>query len=221
MLPPLAVDIDGTISRSDRSIDPRVMDALGGWPAEVVIATGKALPYPVALCSYVGRNPLVVAENGGVATSPEGLHVLGNRDGAKAVAEAYQSRGYEIGFGEPDFANRWRETEIAVSRSQPLEPLEALAESHGLEVVDSGYAYHVKSPAVSKGRALTVLAKDVGIDLSATVAIGDSENDVSTFEAVGTAIAVANATDSAKAAADHVMSGSYADGFLEALNRYL
>ncbi len=218
MAPPLAVDIDGTLSRPDRSIDPRIIDALGAWPAPVIIATGKALPYPVALAQFAGVDPIVVAENGGVAVSLNTIQVHGDREGADEVVEEYKRRGHELGFGDPDFANRWRETEVVVNRSQPLEPLEEIAAAQGLEVVDSEYAYHVKSPDVSKGSAFESLALHLDIDPRTAVAIGDSPNDISLFEVAGTAIAVANATDDAKEAADTVTSGSYADGFLEALN---
>ena len=218
MAPPLAVDIDGTLTRSDWSIDPRIIDALGSWPAPVVIATGKAMPYPVALTQFVGLDTLVVAENGGVAVSENSLEILGDRTAADAVATEYCEAGHEIGYGDPDLANRWRETEIVVARSQPLEPLEEIAATHGLEVVDSEFAYHVKSPDVSKGQAFESLAATVGIDPAETVAFGDSPNDVSLFETVGTAYAMGNGTEEAKAAADKVTSASYADGFLEAMN---
>lgn len=221
MVNPLAVDIDGTLSRQDRSIDPRIIDALAAYPGPVAIATGKALPYPVALAQYVGIDPVVVAENGGVGVAKDALQVHGDRTAADEVAAEYRAQGHELGFGEPDLANRWRETEVVVSRDQPLDPLEAIARSHGLEVVDSEYAYHVKSPAVGKGQAFESIADHLGFDPGTAVAVGDSPNDVSLFEVVGTSFAVANATDDAKAAADTVTSGSYADGFLEALNTLL
>lgn len=220
MARPLAVDIDGTLSRPDRSIDPRVFDALSAWPGPVVIATGKALPYPVALAQFVGIEENVIAENGGIAVAEDTLQVHGDRDGADAVIEEYRELGHELGFGRLDLANRWRETEVAVSRDSPLEPLVEIAEAHGLEVVDSEYAYHVKSPDVSKGKALRELAAHYEVDVETFVAIGDSANDVSLFEAAGDSFAVGNATENAKAAADQVMSGSYADGFLEALNTF-
>ncbi|MFW5922499.1 MAG: phosphoglycolate phosphatase [Halodesulfurarchaeum sp.] len=221
MAKPLAVDIDGTLSRPDRSIDPRIIDALAAYPGPVAIATGKALPYPVALAQYVGIDPIVVAENGGVGVAKGALQVHGDRTAADEVASEYRSQGHELGFGEPDLANRWRETEVVVSREQPLEPLETIAHSHGLEVVDSEYAYHVKSPAVGKGQAFESIAEHLGFDPRTAVAVGDSPNDISLFEVVGTSFAVANATDDAKAAAETVTSGSYADGFLEALNTLL
>lgn len=221
MTPPLAVDIDGTLSRPDRSIDPRVLDALDGWKAPVVIATGKALPYPVALTEFVGIEPIVIAENGGIAVAEDTLQVHGDREAANAVVEEYRSRGHELGYGDLDLANRWRETEVAVSRDSPLSPLKEIAAEHGLEIVDSEYAYHVKSPDVSKGAALEALADHYDVDVEEFVAIGDSANDVSLFGVAGRALAVGNGTVEAKEAADEVMSASYADGFLEALNTIL
>ncbi|MFB6132796.1 MAG: HAD hydrolase family protein, partial [Halanaeroarchaeum sp.] len=90
MVPPLAVDIDGTLSRPDRSIDPRVIDTLSAWEAPVVIATGKALPFPVALAQFVGIEERVIAENGGIALAGDALFVNGDREAADAVAEAYR-----------------------------------------------------------------------------------------------------------------------------------
>lgn len=221
MTPPLAVDIDGTMSRPDRSIDPRVLDALSAWQAPVVIATGKALPFPVALAQFAGIDEIVIAENGGIAIAEDTLQVHGDREAADAVAREYRERGYDLGFGTLDLANRWRETEVAVSRESPLEPLQEIAAEYGLEVIDSEYAYHVKSASVSKGNALEALAAHYDVDVEQFVAIGDSANDVSLFEMAGRSFAVGNAVPAAKNAADDVMSGSYADGFLEALNEIL
>ncbi|QSG14308.1 phosphoglycolate phosphatase [Halapricum desulfuricans] len=218
-VPPLAVDIDGTLTDGQGAIDHRTLPVLREWPAPVVVATGKSLPYPIGLCHFVGIEGRVIAENGGVVALAETdtLRFEGDREAAAAVADAYVEAGYSLGWREIDFVNRWRETEIAVARDQPLAPLESIAAEHGLEVVDTGYAYHVKSPDVSKGRGLEVVAGELGVDPEAFLAVGDSENDVSTFDVAGEAVAVANADDAALAAADRVTDSNYADGFLEAI----
>jgi len=216
MVPPLAVDIDGTLSRADRSIDPRVFDVLRGWDAPVVIATGKALPFPVALAQFVGIPERVIAENGGVSLVDAELAVHGDRTAADAVASEYEAAGHDLGWGTLDLANRWRETEVAVSLDAPLEPLVEIAARHDLEVVDTGFAYHVKSPDVDKGAALTEVASVLDRSPTDFAAIGDSENDVGMMDRSGRSYAVANADDAAKDAADVVTVGSYADGFLEA-----
>jgi phosphoglycolate phosphatase (TIGR01487 family) len=219
MVPPLAVDIDGTLTRPDTSIDPRVIDPLRDWDAPVVVATGKAFPYPVALCAFVGIPSNVVAENGGVVyvgAADELVHD-GDPEGARAVAEAYRESGHGLGWGAVDPVNRWRETELAVARDRPLAPLEHLAADHGMQVLDTGYAYHVTATDVDKASGLRSAARILDRSPEEFVAVGDSENDVALFDAVGRSYAVANADDVALTAADEVTDAPFANGFLEAV----
>lgn len=221
-VPPLVLDIDGTLTDEDRAVDPRVFERLRAWAAPVVLATGKALPYPVALCEFIGLPVLVIAENGGVVcidtADHEELVLDGDPDATRAVAEAYVDAGHELGWGEVDLVNRWRETELAVSRESPLDPLKRTATDHGLTVVDTGFAYHVKSTDVDKGRGLEIVADRLGCDVDEFVAVGDSENDAETFERAGRSFAVANADETARRAADDVTDRPYAAGTLEALD---
>ena len=221
MVPPLAVDIDGTLTRPDKSVDPRVFDTLRAWEAPVVVATGKSFPYPVGLCEFLGIPENVVAENGGAVYVEDADEVAynGGRAAAEAVAADYREAGHDLGWGAVDTVNRWRETELAVSRERPLEPLETAADAHGLEVVDTGYAYHVKSPDVDKGTGLATAARLLERPPESFVAVGDSENDAAAFAVAGRSIAVANADDTALAAADEVTKAAFADGFLEALEQ--
>jgi hypothetical protein len=218
--PPLAVDIDGTLTDDNRAIHPGAVATLQSWDGPVVVATGKALPYPVALCEFLGIDRTVVAENGGVAFvhATDDLLFLGDREAAQAVVDEYVQLGNDLGWGDEDLVNRWRETEVAVNLDAPLAPLERLAADYGLHVVDTGYAYHVKSPDVSKGRALEAVADRLGYDPETFVAVGDSVNDVSTFDVVGESYAVANADEAAREAADRETTAAYGDGFLEAVD---
>jgi phosphoglycolate phosphatase (TIGR01487 family) len=219
--PPLAVDIDGTLTDENRAVYPPALTVLREWGAPVVVATGKALPYPVALCEFAGIERTVVAENGGVAFvhATDDLLFVGDREAAQRVVDEYLAAGHELGWGDHDLINRWRETEVAVNRAAPLEPLQRIAADHGLEVVDTGFAYHVKSPDVSKGRALEAVAERLDRDPGEFVAVGDSINDVSTFEVAGRSFAVANADEPARETADEVLDTAYGEGFLEAVER--
>jgi len=217
MTPPLALDIDGTLTTPEHTIAPRAFSLLADWDAPVVLATGKSFPYPVALCQFAGIPERVVAENGGVALADGDLRYAGDPERVDAAVTAFEDRGGELGWDGVDTINRWRETEVAVSRTADEELLRAVAAEFDLEFVDTGYAFHLTTPGVSKGAALTGVAEVLGYDPVAFVAVGDSENDASMFDVVGEAYAVANADETAARAADFVLDRGYIDGTLDAL----
>ncbi len=219
--PPLALDIDGTMTRPDDTIDPRLFDILTSWDGPIILATGKAFPYPVALCHFIGIPKRVVAENGGVLCIDETVELVSSTEQIEAFRHELAQAGIDIGWGVNDLVNRWRETELAIDRSVSRSRLESMASDHALEVIDSGYAYHIKDPTVSKGSGIARAGQLLGFELTEVVAIGDSENDVSTFERVGTSIALENADATAKAAADRICDGSYSQGTISVLMRYL
>lgn len=74
-----------------------------------------------------------------------------------------------------------------------------------LNAVYSSSYVEIFSAEASKGKALSALAQHLHLDRSQIACIGDSENDLSMFEAVGTRFAVGNAIDALKRQADHVL----------------
>lgn len=221
MVPPLALDIDGTLTDGTGRIDSRAFELLPEWDAPIVLATGKAFPYPVALCHFLGIHERVVAENGGVVYADDTLRFTADRERVDDAIAAFVDRGGDLGWGPADTVNRWRETEVAVRLDADETLLRAVAAEFDLEVIDSGYAYHLKLPDVEKGDGLVTVASILGYDPDEFLAIGDSENDVSTFAVAGDSFAVGNADDRARAAADTVLERSYFEGTLSVLERFL
>ncbi len=74
----------------------------------------------------------------------------------------------------------------------------------------------------TKGAALTYLAGHLGIDMSEVIAVGDQLNDIHMLEAAGLGVAVANAHDLAKAAANTVTTADCDAGALaEVVERFI
>ena len=69
----------------------------------------------------------------------------------------------------------------------------------------------------SKGSGLQKICEKLGISPEDTIAVGDSVNDLEVFEAAGTAIAMGNATDTAKQAADWITTDIHNDGIMNAM----
>ena len=90
-----------------------------------------------------------------------------------------------------------------------------------ITVVQSGrYNFHLQHELASKGNALRRLAKEIGIDLAQTAAIGDNHNDLSMLEIVGRSAAMGNADEQVKEICDVVTLNHNEDGvalFIESL----
>lgn len=67
-------------------------------------------------------------------------------------------------------------------------------------------------PDVSKGNALSVIAKDLHIKPEEIVAFGDNHNDIGMLQLAGLGVAMANAHEEVKLAADYVTLSNAEDG---------
>nr|MBQ4320407.1 HAD hydrolase family protein [Clostridia bacterium] len=83
------------------------------------------------------------------------------------------------------------------------EYFEQLGELRIVEV--SEFNLEIFSTDAGKGNALYKLAGMLGIDMSETIGIGDSDNDSSVTEAAGLGLAMSNSCDSLKEIADAVI----------------
>lgn len=70
----------------------------------------------------------------------------------------------------------------------------------------------------SKGNALLALAKELGIDQSETMSIGDQANDCSMIEQAGIGVAMGNAIDKVKEIADYQTDTNNNSGVAKAIN---
>lgn len=74
---------------------------------------------------------------------------------------------------------------------------------------------------VSKGRALEALAAHLGVTLDEVMAIGDGTNDISLLSQAGLGIAMGNASEEVKAAADYITLDVEEHGLAAAIHKFL
>lgn len=79
----------------------------------------------------------------------------------------------------------------------------------------------VLPPGGGKGAALKSVMKDMHINAEEVLAIGDGENDIEMIQLAGIGIAVGNAVESLKQAADYVVASNDEDGVAEAVERFV
>jgi len=79
----------------------------------------------------------------------------------------------------------------------------------------------IMAAGVSKGAALEYVARYYGIRMDETLAIGDGPNDLSMLRVAGMAVAMGDAPDEVRAAADYVAASSDEDGVADVLSQFI
>jgi Cof subfamily protein (haloacid dehalogenase superfamily) len=140
------------------------------------------------------------------------LHIQALRKIGKAVDDLQRLIDDGMPIEKINFPSIDRATQAVVmeelldSRLYSFIPMQA-----GLEVMGAG---------VSKEYGIRRLCAILGIGLDDVMAIGDSENDIEMLQACGKGIAMGNALDEVKDAADDVTLSNEADGVAQAIERY-
>lgn len=215
MIRAVALDIDGTLTDMRRLLSPQ---AVGGVlklnsRAQVILVSGNVHCFTRAAAVLLGTSRTFIAENGGVVSWGEGeLELLS--DGSISE-EAYRRLKEVYPLSRMD--SRYRMTDVVVEASFNLQEAASLLEGWGLEVdlVDSGFAVHIKDGSVDKGRALARVMDRLGLKREEVAAVGDSISDLPMFEAAGFRASVANGVSELKAESDYVSMGEFGEGFSE------
>jgi len=84
-----------------------------------------------------------------------------------------------------------------------------------------GYILEILQAGVSKWQALQQLAAQQGITPEEIIAVGDDHNDLDMIRYAGLGIAMGNAVDTVKAAADAITGSNAEDGLMQALERFV
>ena len=139
----------------------------------------------------------------------------------EGVEPAKQSPITDIG---PDFPEQEKIPNfnkiLLISADEDL--INTLSADPELEVISSApNLFDVMCCGVTKGRALLSLAEHLNIPASQTFAIGDSDNDLSMIEDAAYGIAMGNATDNCKAAAQYITAKYDSLGFAKAVYEYI
>ena len=116
------------------------------------------------------------------------------------------------------FTDQWRQTEVALHRSTDLEKVRELLKDWPVEIEATGFAIHLMERGHSKMAGVEKACQLLGLDPSEVVAFGDADNDAIMLKGCGYGVAVGNASDQAKRAADHVAKEHHSEGVLEGLD---
>jgi len=168
-----------------------------------------------AAAKLIGTGGQIIAENGGVISLEYDGREYYEGD-IDACERAFGALTEHLGTHIQKLDPEYRKTDIALRRNFDAADARQIV-GEGIDVVDSGYAIHLKNKDVDKGTGLFRIAGLMGIDASDFAAIGDSENDLQLLSAAGFGVAVGNAHPALKGAADLVTAAEYGAGVVEAV----
>ncbi len=217
----VVVDVDGTITDGYPVLDfdaASVLRNIERQGIRVVLASGRAAWELYSLSMFLGLCRIAVGENGAVVLNkdPMTLKMLADSwEPLRALAYLEKNlQGVKVKRTLPRF------TEVVLERSPEVELVRKSILESGIpvKVLDSGYAYHVVCQHVEKSLGVKEALKILEIDPAETVAIGDSETDVSLFDLCGLGISVGNGDEEAKRRADYVTRGFGGQGLVEAID---
>ena len=210
----IAIDIDGTLTGEDRRLDCVAVEAIRKLSIPVVFVTGNVICFASAASKLVGTSGEVIAENGGVVKLDfDGEEViLGDK---RICLAAYDHLKEFLDLEMIDM--RYRKSEVALKRGFDVGSARDLLKDFNVDIVDSGFAVHIKKKGINKLTGLSYVSERRGWDLEKTVAIGDSRNDAEVIRGVGFGIAVGNAEEDLKEIADYATLKDHGEGVVEAL----
>ncbi|KXB06848.1 hypothetical protein AKJ51_02680 [candidate division MSBL1 archaeon SCGC-AAA382A20] len=225
MIKVIALDIDGTITDSNRQLDVTSVEPIRRAVKSGItacLATGNILCHAQTTAALLGINGPLIAEDGGIVYDREAEkeYQLGDSKKAEKGVELLKKK---LGNIQPTSYSNIRRAERTIERTISAdEASKILRENNtGLEVVDSKFALHIREIGVNKGKALEKVSTILNYPLSEIAAIGDSENDVEMLRKAGLSFAPSNASQEAKEACDHVTEGSHGSGVKEAIEKIL
>lgn len=133
------------------------------------------------------------------------------------------------GYSEIYYIKNSKEIPVPVNKICIAHTVEHLVEPYQVLTQKLGHKYNFArtSPqwiectpiAISKGNAISTLAKEYNINKDEILVFGDGENDLSMFEAVTYPIAMANAMDNVKAKAYLVTDDNNNDGIAKVIEK--
>ncbi|MFC6334771.1 Cof-type HAD-IIB family hydrolase [Paenibacillus septentrionalis] len=241
----LALDMDGTLLNDELHISDvnlRWIRKAIEHGVTVIFSTGRGFMNAVDYANEIGlHSPMITVNGGEVWTKPyqllerktldakwvEKLHLLVsqypetwfwaytteriyNKDSWNELKGQYAEHEW-LKFGYYD-----EDIDIIQDIRRQIDSWNALEISNS-----SIYNLEINPLGVSKATALEKLCSYLEISMKEVIAVGDSLNDIKAIQAAGLGVAMHNAQDEVKAAADAVTYSNNEHGVAEVIRRYI
>ena len=243
----IATDLDGTLLRRDKTISPYTVQVLEQCQArgiQLVVATARPCHNALELTEGIAFDG-IIATNGAFVYAGETLlreHTmpveisralllaLGNHPDVLSISARKRDSCYKTHPIHPtdilyDFTQPLNDTVAHMAfRMEDAAFAESLISAYPqLEIhrVTGEHLYDIGPQGCTKAAGISVLAEHWGISPADITAFGDDHNDIDMLRFAGTGVAMANAVDEAKAAADCICASNEDDGLARWLEEHI
>ncbi|WP_348651734.1 Cof-type HAD-IIB family hydrolase [Paenibacillus silviterrae] len=237
----LALDLDGTTLTDDKRITEhtrrRIYEAVDAG-VTVIFSTGRGLQTAGLLWDELGLNaPMVLLNGAELWKGPKQvwernylsreevrqLHAIAAR-----VNAGFWGYSVECLTGDKDWTDAmfdldWMKFGIRHDDPDVLNELRDQVRALGtLEITASASInMEISKLGITKEYGVRRVCEYLGIEMDEVMAIGDHQNDLKLIRAAGFGVAMGNAEDVIKLAADAVTTSNEQDGVATAIERYL
>jgi len=213
----IVCDVDGTITDPQKRIQTLGIETLRNAQdsgLHVMLASGNVLPVAYGLSAFIGLKGPVIAENGGMVSYQDKIYKIHS---SELPEKAFDHLKTVMPNVDRLFTDNWRQTEIALKRSNDLDAVRKALEDWDVDIEATGFAIHIMEKGHSKVSGVRKACELLGIGMEEVIAFGDADNDVKMLTECGFGVAVGNASPAAKAAADYICLTKHAQGVVEGL----
>ncbi len=236
----IALDIDGTLLNDQGEIPEENHQAIQQAKQKgihVVLSTGRSIITCREYAKSLKLTSYLVTSNGAEVWDNKGTllqqHVLRASlvDKMYEMVQAYKTRFWAIStdriwsdeMPEDIFARHWLKFGFEFDDMQKKEEIATLlADTGELEVTSSTPTnLEINARGVHKARGLQYVCERLGIGMQQVIAMGDSLNDLEMIKAVGCGIAMGNAQEELKQAADWITKTNEEAGVATAIKQWV
>ena len=216
----IALDLDGTLLRSDSAVSPRTLGAIQEACSRgvvVAIATGRmyATASPYGKLLGLGDIPMMLYAGGLIQTVESKRKLFEQAIDVRAVVcgdDFYTPQGAPnklLSRGKHEELVRRREI---IEEAMPGRFTILFSDPTFLEIMPKG---------VNKGIGLHRLGELFQVPVEQIMAVGDSPNDVDMLKEAGFAVAMDNASPAVKDVVDYVTAGNDDDGVAKVIEKFV
>lgn len=235
----IALDMDGTLLTSNQEVAESTQKAIKDAKAkgiQVMLSTGRWLNSCYSYAVDLALDTYLVTSNGGEIWSSDKELVEQHLHDPRTFEEMWRL-GNDLGVymwmvstekiyheRPQDFnAHKWLKIGYNSPDEQKIQTIwDQLSSKDSLELTNSlPENIEVNPVGVNKANGIERVCKEIGITMNQVMAIGDGLNDIKMIEQSNIGVAMGNAQDQVKKAADFVTDTNDNDGVAKAFRRFV